>query len=192
MALYPWTEQRLLVPQKFGLKHIGSQAFAVAVPKLQRKLPVHMRPPPSLDPNKTRHEHPFLKDSDYFLSMLLFFFFFKCVVLFYSFSCKSDSIWILCIFSVVQCVVHTWSHLLTSPWYLKESYTLRMKSQNGQRYSNLNSSTKSASSTSAQTTRNFRYRKVLEIHLKTKTKNPEWQKTVFRHKHTRKFKSLDW
>lgn len=52
--------------------------------------------------------------------------------------------------------------LLTSPWYLKESYTLRMKSQNGQRYSNLNSSTKSASSTSAHTTRNFRYRKVLK------------------------------
>lgn len=52
--------------------------------------------------------------------------------------------------------------LLTNPWYLKESYTLRRKSQNGQRYSNLNSSTKSASSTSAQTTRNFRYRKVLE------------------------------
>lgn len=151
-----------------------------------------MRPPPSLDPTKT-----WLNTHFYFLSMLLvlfcfLFLFFKCVVLFYSFSCKSDLTWILCIFSVVQCVVHTLSHLLTSPWYLKESYTLRMKSQNGQRYSNLNSSTKSASSTSAQTTRNFRYRKVLEIHLKTKTKNPEWQKTVFQHRHTKKFKSLDW
>lgn len=37
-----------------------------------------------------------------------------------------------------------------------------MKSQNGQRYSNLNSNTKSARSTSAHTTRNFRYRKVLK------------------------------
>ena len=51
---------------------------------------------------------------------------------------------------------------LTSPWYRNESYTLRIKSQKGQRYSNLNSSTKSASSTSAHTTRNFRYRKVLK------------------------------
>lgn len=51
---------------------------------------------------------------------------------------------------------------LTSPWYLNESYTLRRKSQNGQRYSNLNSKTKSASSTNAHTTRNFRYRKVLQ------------------------------
>lgn len=56
---------------------------------------------------------------------------------------------------------------LTSPWYRKESYTLRMKSQNGQRYSNLKSNTKSASSTSAHTTRNFRYRKVLKINTHT-------------------------
>lgn len=37
-----------------------------------------------------------------------------------------------------------------------------MKSQNGHKYSNLNSKTKSATNTRAQTTRNFRYRKVLK------------------------------
>lgn len=37
-----------------------------------------------------------------------------------------------------------------------------MKSQKGHRYSNLNSSTKSASRTNTQTTRNFRYRNVLQ------------------------------
>lgn len=47
-----------------------------------------------------------------------------------------------------------------SPWYLKESQTLLMKSQNGHRYSNLNSRTKSARRTSAHTTRNFRYKNV--------------------------------
>jgi len=36
-----------------------------------------------------------------------------------------------------------------------------MKSQKGHRYSNLNSNTKSASSTNTHTTRNFRYRNVL-------------------------------
>lgn len=69
---------------------------------------------------------------------------------------------------------------LTSPWYLKESYTLRMKSQNGQRYSNLNSSTKSASSTRAHTTRNFRYRKVLKKKKKKESHILAWKhKTWF-------------
>lgn len=36
-----------------------------------------------------------------------------------------------------------------------------MKSQKGHRYSNLNSNTKSASSTNTHTTKNFRYRNVL-------------------------------
>lgn len=95
-----------------------------------------------------------------------------------------DSIWPLkslfvYILQLYYNIINVCSLLLTSPWYLKESYTLRMKSQKGQRYSNLNSSTKSASSTSAHTTRNFRYRKVL--------KNEEREIRFFYHKHTLSF-----
>ena len=46
-----------------------------------------------------------------------------------------------------------------------------MKSQKGHRYSNLNSSTKSASRTNTHTTRNFRYRNVLQDKAKQMEKH---------------------
>ena len=50
---------------------------------------------------------------------------------------------------------------LTSPLYLKESWTDRSNSQNGHKYSNRNSSIKSADITIAHNIRNLTYKMVL-------------------------------